>query len=84
MQCVVYKSLRQYDYYLFVKKDDGFSRLPDGLKQILGVLEKVIDLELDANRTLIRADVVEVMQQIEKKGYFLQMPPRTDAVSPAS
>ncbi len=84
MQCVVYKSLRQYDYYLFVKKDDGFSRLPDGLKQILGVLEKVIDLELDANRTLIRADVVEVMQQIEEKGYFLQMPPRTDAVSPAS
>lgn len=84
MQCVVYKSLRQFDYYLFVKKDDGFSRLPDGLKQILGVLEKVIDLELDENRTLVQADVVEVMQQIEEKGYFLQMPPGSDSVSPAS
>jgi len=80
MQCVVYKSLRQFDYYLFVKKDDGFSRLPDGLKQILGVL----DLDLDENRTLVQADVVEVMQQIEEKGYFLQMPPGSDSVSPAS
>jgi uncharacterized protein len=84
MQCVVYKSLRQFDYYLFVKKDDGFTRLPDGLKKILGVLEKVIDLELDENRTLVQADVVEVMQQIEDKGYFLQMPPGTDSASPAS
>jgi uncharacterized protein YcgL (UPF0745 family) len=67
-----------------VKKDDGFSRLPDGLKQILGVLEKVIDLDLDENRTLMQADVVEVMRQIEEKGYFLQMPPGSDSVSPAS
>jgi len=84
MQCVVYKSLRQFDYYLFVKKDDGFSRLPDGLKQILGLLEKVIDLDLDAKRTLAQADVLEVIQQIEEKGYFLQMPPGSDSLSPAS
>ena len=84
MQCVVYKSLRQFDYYLFVKKDDGFSRLPDGLTQILGVLEKVIDLDLDEKRTLAQADVLEVIQQIEEKGYFLQMPPGSDSVSPAS
>jgi len=84
MQCVVYKSLKQFDYYLYVKKEDGFARLPDGLKRILGVLEKVIDLELDEHRTLAQADVVEVMQSIEVNGYFLQMPPRNDAVSPAS
>jgi len=84
MQCVVYKSLRQFDYYLFVKKDDGFSRLPDGLKQILGALEKVIELDLDEKRTLAQADVLEVIQQIEEKGYFLQMPPGSDSLSPAS
>ena len=84
MQCIVYKSLKQFDYYLFVKKEDGFTRLPDGLKQILGALEKVIDLDLDAQRTLAQSDVSEVMQQIEEKGYFLQMPPRTDSVSPVA
>ena len=78
MQCVVYKSLKQFDYFLFVKKDEAFTRVPDGLKQILGTLEKVMDLELHENRTLAQADVVEVMRQIQEKGYFLQMPPRSE------
>ncbi len=84
MLCVVYKSLRQFDYYLYVRKEDEFTRVPDGLKQILGVLEKILDLELHENRSLAQVDVREVMQQIEEQGYFLQMPPRRDAGSDAS
>lgn len=81
MHCVVYKSLKQFDYFLFVKKDDEFARVPDGLKQILGTLEKVMDLELHEKRMLAQADVLDVMQQIEDNGYFLQMPPRSEADS---
>ena len=81
MKCVVYKSLRQFDYFLFVKKEDVLARVPDGLRQMLGVLEKVMDLELDENRSLAQADVVAVMQQIEERGYYLQMPPQSDSVS---
>ena len=50
MRCSVYKSLRQADYYLFVEHDDAFSRVPDGLKQLLGTLEKVLDVDLDRKR----------------------------------
>ena len=81
MKCVVYKSLRQFDYFLFVKKEDVLARVPDGLRQMLGVLEKVMDLELDENRCLAQADVVAVIQQIEERGYYLQMPPQSDSVS---
>jgi len=76
MQCVVHKSLRQFDYFLFVKKDDGFTCVPEALKSLLGNLEEIMELELHAQRTLAQADVVEVMAQIEAQGYFLQMPPR--------
>ncbi len=76
MQCVVYKSLRQFDYYLFVKKDDGLARVPDALKTLLGELNEVTELELHEQRKLAQADVIEVMAQIEAEGYFLQMPPR--------
>ncbi|VAW74346.1 hypothetical protein MNBD_GAMMA15-1342 [hydrothermal vent metagenome] len=76
MQCVVYKSLRQFDYFLFVKKDDGLTRVPDALKTLLGDLNEVTELELHAQRKLAQADVLEVMAQIETEGYFLQMPPR--------
>lgn len=76
MQCVVYKSLRQFDYFLFVSKSDGLSRVPDALKTLLGDLHEVTEFELHARRKLAQADVNEVMAQIEVEGYFLQMPPR--------
>ncbi len=80
MQCTVYKSLRQFDYFLYVRSVDGFARIPDGLKQLLGRLEKVLELELHVGRTLAQADVVEVMRQINEQGYYLQMPSRAGAV----
>jgi hypothetical protein len=76
MQCTVYKSLRQLDYFLYVRTVDELTRVPDGLKQLLGTLVKVMDLELRAQRTLAQADVREVIGQIEAEGYYLQMPPR--------
>jgi uncharacterized protein YcgL (UPF0745 family) len=84
MQCVVYKSFKQFDYFLFVKKEDEFTRVPGSLRQMLGVLEKVMDLELDESRKLAQADVVVVMQQIEERGYYLQMPPQSDSAPPDS
>ncbi len=84
MQCVVYKSLRQFDYYLFVKKDDGLTRVPETLKTLLGDLHEVTELALHARRKLAQADVLEVMAQIEAQGFFLQMPPRQGADTTAS
>ena len=41
MQCLVYKSLKQIDYYLYVNKDEELRRVPDALKRLLGRLQKV-------------------------------------------
>jgi uncharacterized protein YcgL (UPF0745 family) len=76
MQCSVYKSLRQFDYFLFVRAADEFARVPEGLMRLLGEMHKVMDLDLHPQRSLAQADVREVMRQIETQGYFLQMPPR--------
>ena len=75
MKCTVYKSLRQFDYYLYVSSEAGFSGLPEGLLSLLGELNKVVELELHSQRKLAQADVLEVMRQIDETGYFLQMPP---------
>ena len=77
VQCTVYKSLRQFDYFLYVRSDEQFERVPAGLKELLGDLRKVIELELHAERKLAQADVAQVMLQIEEQGYYLQMPPRS-------
>lgn len=75
MNCTVYKSFKQYDYFLYVPSEADLSQLPEGLLDLLGDLHKVIELELHPRRKLAQVDVVEVMHQIKENGYFLQMPP---------
>lgn len=84
MRCIVYKSLRQFDYYLFLDQDEGLSRVPEGLKRLLGKLEKIVEIELHPQRALAQADVAEVMQQLSEQGYYLQMPPGRSAESPVA
>lgn len=74
MHCVVYKSIRQFDYFLYVEQEDDFSRVPDSLKELLGELKQVIQIELHERRTLAQVDVKQVIQQLEELGYYLQMP----------
>ena len=42
---------------------------------MLGTLELVLTLELDARRTLAQADPHEVRRQLLEQGYYLQLPP---------
>lgn len=84
MQCLVYKSLKQIDYYLYVNKDDELRQVPDALKRLLGRLQKVLELELGNGRALAQADAEEVLRQIRERGYYLQMPPRTGADIPVA
>lgn len=83
MQCVVYKSLKQFDYYLFVEKEDDLSRLPQGLRRLLGTLQRVVELELHEARGLAQADVKQVMQQLKERGYYLQMPSKAGSIPEA-
>jgi len=75
MRCVVYKSQLKPDTYLFVRADGDFEPVPAPLRETLGGLAKVMDLELTAERKLARVDAVEVMSALQSRGYYLQMPP---------
>lgn len=82
MNCVVYKSERRADYYLYVEKAADLSRVPESLLTLMGELHHVIDLRLDEQRQLAQADVQQVMRQLRESGYYLQMPADKDK-SPA-
>ena len=79
IQCTIYKSSRKPDTYLYVASADDFSRVPAALLEMLGPLEWVMTLDLHAQRPLARADVAQVMAQLRRQGYFLQMPPAVHA-----
>ncbi|QKT04556.1 YcgL domain-containing protein [Ectothiorhodospiraceae bacterium 2226] len=75
MDCVVYKSVRREEYYLFVPADEGLERVPAPLKEHLGELARVMDLSLTPERRLARQDAGRVMAALAQDGYYLQTPP---------
>ena len=62
--------------YLYLAREDDFDCVPELLLRRFGQPRKVMELELHEGRPLARADVAEVMRQLEEEGYYLQMPPR--------
>ena len=75
MQCVIYKSDRRRDTYLYVEREGDFTRVPPALLSMLGNLQRVMILELSEGRTLAQADAGQVRHLLMQQGYFLQMPP---------
>ena len=75
MQCVIYRSSKKYDTYLFVEQEDEFSRVPDSLLGMLGKLEKVMALDLAEREKLAQASPEQVMKALQEQGYYLQLPP---------
>lgn len=75
MNCVIYKGHRKPYTYLYIERVDDFERVPGALLELMGELEKVLELDLDPARHLVNANATEVIQLLDSQGYYLQMPP---------
>ncbi|MFU6373676.1 YcgL domain-containing protein [Metapseudomonas otitidis] len=76
--CSIYKSPRKNEMYLYVDKAEALSRVPEGLLAAFGAPRHTFDLVLSPERQLAREDIHKVLENIEKQGYHLQMPPGED------
>ncbi|NIB44429.1 YcgL domain-containing protein [Pseudomaricurvus alkylphenolicus] len=77
--CDIYKSPREDEMYLYVKKADGLSQVPEALLEKFGKPGHVMTLILQPGKKLARVEAERVIEQLEEKGYYLQMPPLKDA-----
>lgn len=75
MRCFVYRSSRREQTYVYLGERDGFDRLPEPLRQGLGRLEFVIELELGPERRLAREDPAVVRANLTGQGFHIQFPP---------
>jgi len=62
--------------YLYLARKDDFDAVPELLMARFGNPSLVMELELDEQRQLARADVTTVMRRLTEEGYYLQMPPK--------
>lgn len=75
MQCWIYKSRRKAFTYLYLDREEDFTRVPDALLRLVGDLELVLSVNLAERERLAQADIEEVRQRLQADGFYLQMPP---------
>ena len=71
----IYKGSRRAETYLYVPGENDFSRVPAALLEAMGRLQLVMELAIDEQRSLARADAKTVIESVRDAGYYLQLPP---------
>jgi uncharacterized protein YcgL (UPF0745 family) len=79
MYAHVYKSLRKADTYVYLAEREAFDALPAPMRETLGGLEFVLEVELTPERRLARVDVEQVRAALVERGFFVQVPPLPDS-----
>ncbi|GHA09424.1 YcgL domain-containing protein [Oceanisphaera arctica] len=75
MLCVVYKSPKKAETYLFVERRDDFSRVPSPLLDTFGTPRLSMIINLATKTHLAQADLTKVRLALKTQGYYLQLPP---------
>ncbi|MEB3766324.1 YcgL domain-containing protein [Acinetobacter sp. MD2] len=80
MHCDIYRSSKKDEMYLYVATSaqehaDPFEKVPEAVMLAFGKPTFVMHLELSEARKLARVSVLHVMDSLQTKGFFMQMPP---------
>lgn len=81
--CRIYKSLGKDAMYLALGNAGDFARIPALLLEHCGKPAFVMRLALNADRRLARINNNELLSQVQRRGWYLQMPP-ADAPGPGA
>ena len=73
--CSVFKSDKVDEMFLYVDKNQGFSRVPEALLKSFGKPVHALTFLLEPGRRLAREDADKVLANILSHGYHLQLPP---------
>lgn len=76
--CSIYRSPKVEGMYLYVDLREDLKRVPEALLEQFGKPQLAMKMALEPTRKLARADIEKVLQDIDKKGFYLQMPPQKE------
>ncbi len=76
-RCFIYTCSRKPDTYVYLSDEGGIDVLAPELLASLGRLDLLMSIELTPERKLARADARVVIETLQSRGYYLQLPPAT-------
>ena len=74
MNCYIYRCSRKEDMYIYLTEKDDFSKVPADILRALGITEFTMELDITPDRKLAREDASVVINNLEDKGFHLQLP----------
>ena len=85
MHCSIFKSSKKDEMYIYIARPEPTENeveaanpleiLPEAMRVAFGRPIFIMDLELSESRKLARVNVLHVMDSIQNKGFFIQVPP---------
>lgn len=73
--CSIYKSSKKDEMYLYVRKSEALTRVPEALLALFGTPKLFGTLMITPDKKLARVEATQVLSDIVEKGFYLQMPP---------
>lgn len=71
----IFRSAREEGLYLYVRKDEGLSRVPEALLKRFGKPVSAMVLLLTPERKLARVPAENILNALQQQGFYLQLPP---------
>lgn len=72
--CTIYRSSKEDELYLYVKRGTDLELIPEDLLKRFGKTTEVMTIKLNSEKKLARVSSTQVLNDIEEKGYFIQLP----------
>ncbi|MFT0212070.1 YcgL domain-containing protein [Pseudomonas sp. F1_0610] len=76
--CSIYESKKKLGMYLYVRKADALNKVPAALLELFGTPKHCFDFVLTPERKLAKEDIALVLENLNKQGFHLQMPPQEE------
>lgn len=80
MLCMIYRSSKRDQTYLYIEKRDDFSRVPEELLKSFGQPQFAMAVNLANRQKLANADIEKVREALAGQGYYLQLPPPVESL----
>ncbi|CBJ81508.1 conserved hypothetical protein [Xenorhabdus bovienii str. Jollieti] len=80
MICVIYRSPKRDQTFLYVEKKGDFSRVPEALLKTFGEPQYSMMISLSGRKKLANADIEKVKIMLSEQGFYLQVPPPVESL----
>ncbi len=74
ISCFIYRCSAKQDMYIYLSKKDNFDCIPEERYKRLGRTDFAMELELKKDMKLARENPADVIQNLQQRGFHLQMP----------